>query len=207
MEAPGTELAVLILAAGEGTRMRSDLAKVLHEIGGRPMLGYPLAVAEALEPKHLVVVIGCDAEQVEERFRGRAHFALQSERRGTGHAALQALPFLSGFSGEVLILYGDTPLLRAETIRRMRALKAERRADLVLLTARSLLALPAFLQHLSGAASATRIHGYVALTSVLCFAYAVLAVAPPLAVYHSRNFADGNRRLFRAAGRTERERG
>ena len=140
MEAPATEFAVIILAAGEGTRMRSDLTKVLHEIGGRPMLGYPLAVAEALEPARLVVVIGCDAEQVEERFRGRAQFVVQSERRGTGHAALQALPALSGFSGEVLILYGDTPLLRAETIRRMRAWKAERRADLVLLSAR--LALP-----------------------------------------------------------------
>jgi bifunctional UDP-N-acetylglucosamine pyrophosphorylase/glucosamine-1-phosphate N-acetyltransferase len=140
MQVGGTELAIVILAAGEGTRMRSDLAKVLHEIGGRPMLGYPLAVAEELEPEHLVVVIGCDAEQVEERFRGRARFVTQGERRGTGHAAQQALPILSGFSGEVLILYGDTPLLRAETIRRMRALKAERRADLVLLTAR--LALP-----------------------------------------------------------------
>jgi bifunctional UDP-N-acetylglucosamine pyrophosphorylase/glucosamine-1-phosphate N-acetyltransferase len=140
MEALGTEFAAVILAAGEGTRMRSDLAKVLHEIGGRPMLSYPLAVAEALDPQHLVVVIGCDAERVEERFRGRAHFVVQSERRGTGHAARQALPALAGFTGEVLILYGDTPLLRAETIRRMRALKAERGADLVLLSAR--LALP-----------------------------------------------------------------
>ncbi len=140
MEAPGTELAVVILAAGEGTRMRSDLNKVLHEIGGRPMLGYPLAAAEALDPQHLVVVIGCDAEPVEEHFRGRAEFVVQSERRGTGHAAQQALPALSGFSGDVLILYGDTPLLRAETLERMRALKAERRAELVLLTAR--LALP-----------------------------------------------------------------
>jgi bifunctional UDP-N-acetylglucosamine pyrophosphorylase/glucosamine-1-phosphate N-acetyltransferase len=136
MQASGIEFAIIILAAGEGTRMRSDLAKVLHEIGGRPMLGYPLAVAEALDPAHLLVVIGCDAGQVEERFRGRACFVVQSERRGTGHAAQQALPILSGFSGEVLILYGDTPLLCAETIRRMRALKAERRADLVLLTAR-----------------------------------------------------------------------
>jgi bifunctional UDP-N-acetylglucosamine pyrophosphorylase/glucosamine-1-phosphate N-acetyltransferase len=84
MEARGTEFAVVILAAGEGTRMRSDLNKVLHEIGGRPMLGYPLAAAEALDPQHMLVVIGCDAEQVEERFRGRARFVLQSERRGTG---------------------------------------------------------------------------------------------------------------------------
>ena len=140
MEEPATDLAVVILAAGEGTRMRSDLVKVLHQIGGRPMLGYPLAVAEALDPERLVVVIGSDAEQVEERFGERAHFVLQAERRGTGHATQQALPALSGFSGEVLILYGDTPLLRPETIRQMRARKAEKRADLVLLSAR--LALP-----------------------------------------------------------------
>ena len=140
MQVPGTDLAVVILAAGEGTRMRSDLNKVLHEIGGRPMLGYPLAVAEALDPQHLVVVIGCDGDRVEDRFCGRAKFVVQSERRGTGHAAQQALPVLSGFYGDVLILYGDTPLLRAETIERMRALKAEKRADLVLLTAN--LALP-----------------------------------------------------------------
>jgi bifunctional UDP-N-acetylglucosamine pyrophosphorylase/glucosamine-1-phosphate N-acetyltransferase len=135
MQAPATELAVVILAAGEGTRMHSDRNKVLHEIGGRPMLGYPLAVAEALEPKRLVVVIGCDAEQVEEHFRGRARFVVQCKRRGTGDAARQALPELSGFSGDVVILYGDTPLLRTETIQRMQALKAERRADLVMLSA------------------------------------------------------------------------
>jgi bifunctional UDP-N-acetylglucosamine pyrophosphorylase/glucosamine-1-phosphate N-acetyltransferase len=140
MEASGKDFAVVILAAGEGTRMKSDRAKVLHEIGGRPMLGYPLAVAEALDPAHLAVVIGRDSEQIEERFQGRAHFVVQAQRRGTGHAVQQALPALSGFSGEVLILYGDTPLLRAETIRRMREHKRERGADLVLLSAR--LALP-----------------------------------------------------------------
>lgn len=128
-------LAVLVLAAGKGTRMKSGKAKVLHEIAGRPMLGYPLAVAEALGPARLVVVIGRDAELVRERFEGRARFVLQAEQRGTGHAVLVAREALEGFDGDVFILYGDTPLLREITLRRMIALKAEKQADLVMLSA------------------------------------------------------------------------
>ncbi len=128
-------LAVLILAAGKGTRMKSGRAKVLHEIAGRPMLGFPLAVAEALGAERLAVVIGRDAELVRERFAGRATFVLQAEQRGTGHAVLVARDALAGFDGDVLILYGDTPLLRASTIRRMQEVKAEQKADLVLLSA------------------------------------------------------------------------
>src|SRR5262245_64646075 len=105
-------LAVVILAAGHGTRMKSALAKVLHPIAGRPMLGYPLAAAEALAPARLVVVVGRDSEQVEQVFAGRARFALQREQRGTGHALLQAEEALAGFDGDLLVLYGDTPLLR-----------------------------------------------------------------------------------------------
>jgi bifunctional UDP-N-acetylglucosamine pyrophosphorylase/glucosamine-1-phosphate N-acetyltransferase len=129
------DIAVLILAAGKGTRMRSDRAKVLHPIAGRPMLDYPLAAAEGLDPARLIVVTGRDADTVQEAFAGRARFVLQAEQRGTGHAVLQARPALADFHGDALILYGDTPLLRSETLRRMAALKAETRADLVLLTA------------------------------------------------------------------------
>lgn len=132
----GAGLAVLVLAAGKGTRMKSNRAKVLHEIAGRPLLGYPLAVAEALSPERLVVVIGRDAELVRQRFAGRAVFVLQAEQRGTGHAVLAARSALDGFHGDVLILYGDTPLLREATLRRMQAQKAETRADLVMLSAR-----------------------------------------------------------------------
>jgi bifunctional UDP-N-acetylglucosamine pyrophosphorylase/glucosamine-1-phosphate N-acetyltransferase len=128
-------LAVLVLAAGKGTRMKSGLAKVLHEIAGRPLLGYPLAVAEALDPARLVVVIGRDAERVRERFEGRARFVLQAEQKGTGHAVLAAREALEGFPGDVLILYGDTPLLTEGTLRRMLALKAAKGADLVMLSA------------------------------------------------------------------------
>ena len=87
-----TTLAVVILAAGQGTRMKSERAKVLHDLAGRPLLGWPLAAAEALAPERLVVVIGRDAERVEAAFAGRASFVVQREQRGTGHAVQQAEP-------------------------------------------------------------------------------------------------------------------
>jgi bifunctional UDP-N-acetylglucosamine pyrophosphorylase/glucosamine-1-phosphate N-acetyltransferase len=129
-----TPLAVVILAAGQGTRMKSDLSKVLHDLGGRPLLGWPLAAAEALRPEALVVVIGRDAGRVSAAFEGRATFVVQAEQKGTGHAVQQAEPALRGHRGDVLILYGDVPLLRAETLERLRAAKAETGADLVMLT-------------------------------------------------------------------------
>jgi bifunctional UDP-N-acetylglucosamine pyrophosphorylase/glucosamine-1-phosphate N-acetyltransferase len=135
MGANTSEIAVVILAAGKGTRMKSKLAKVLHPLAGEPMLSFPISAAQSLEPEHLVVVVGRDAELVCETFSGRATFALQKEQRGTGHAVLQAQESLQGFTGDVLILYGDTPLLRPETLRSMIELKASSEADLVLLTA------------------------------------------------------------------------
>ena len=93
---PG-ELAVLILAAGQGTRMASDRNKVMHDLAGRPMLGFPLAAAEALRPARLAVVVGNGADEVRATFADRASFVLQAERRGTGHAVLQAQGFLAGF--------------------------------------------------------------------------------------------------------------
>ncbi|RIL03461.1 MAG: UDP-N-acetylglucosamine diphosphorylase/glucosamine-1-phosphate N-acetyltransferase [Proteobacteria bacterium] len=133
--ATGRPLAVVILAAGQGKRMKSGLVKVLHELGGRPMLAYPIDAAEALAPERLVVVVGRDSERVVEAFDGRATFVEQAERRGTGHAVLQARAALDGFAGDVLILYGDTPLLRLETLERMRAEKATRGLDLLVLSA------------------------------------------------------------------------
>ncbi len=128
--------AVVILAAGQGTRMKSSFVKVLHDVAGRPMLAYALAAAAALDPQRLVVVIGRDGARVREAFAGRAQFVEQAEQRGTGHAVLCAREALRDFAGEVFILYGDTPLLRGETLRRMREVKAARDADLVLLSAR-----------------------------------------------------------------------
>ena len=128
-------LAVGVLAAGKGTRMKSGLAKVLHPIAGHPMLSFPIEAAESLNPARLVVVVGRDEARVREVFDARATLVTQSEQRGTGHAVLQAQQALQDFAGDVLILYGDTPLLRPETLARMIARKAETRADLVLLTA------------------------------------------------------------------------
>lgn len=130
----GAGLAVVVLAAGQGTRMKSRRAKVLHEIAGRPLLGYPLALAEALRPERLVVVIGRDADEVEAAFADRARFVVQDEQRGTGHAVQVALPVLAGHTGPVLVLYGDTPLLRAESVLRMQACQRDTGAPLVMLT-------------------------------------------------------------------------
>lgn len=134
MSAAPRELAVLVLAAGQGTRMKSERNKVLHELAGRPMLGFSLAAAEELEPSRLGVVVGNDADDVREAYAGRASFVLQAEQLGTGHAVMMAEDFLAGFRGDVLILYGDTPVLRGATLRRMLECKAETGAELVLLT-------------------------------------------------------------------------
>jgi bifunctional UDP-N-acetylglucosamine pyrophosphorylase/glucosamine-1-phosphate N-acetyltransferase len=128
-------LAVVILAAGQGKRMKSSLVKVLHEVAGRPMLAWTLALADALDAEQRVVVVGRDADKVRAAFDGRARFVEQAERRGTGHAVQMAQPALAGFTGDVLILYGDTPLLRLETIERMRARKADGGFDLLILSA------------------------------------------------------------------------
>jgi bifunctional UDP-N-acetylglucosamine pyrophosphorylase/glucosamine-1-phosphate N-acetyltransferase len=129
------DLAVVVLAAGKGTRMKSDRAKVLHPICGIPMLGHIQRVAEAVAAQRLVVVIGRDADEVRRAYGESAEFVLQAEQNGTGHAVMMTEDALRDFTGDVFVLYGDTPLLRPETLERMRALKAEQAADLVMLTA------------------------------------------------------------------------
>ena len=111
------DVAALVLAAGKGTRMYSDLAKVLHPICSRPMLSYPLAALEELELDRVLVVVGHQAESIQEVFaQASVEWVLQTEQLGTGHAVLCALPHLAGFSGSVLICCGDTPLLTTETL-------------------------------------------------------------------------------------------
>jgi bifunctional UDP-N-acetylglucosamine pyrophosphorylase/glucosamine-1-phosphate N-acetyltransferase len=129
------ELATLVLAAGRGSRLKSRRPKVLHPVCGKPMLAFPLEAAEALCARHRIVVVGHGAEAVQEAFAGRADFVVQSEQGGTGHAVAQCRPALEGFRGDVLVLYGDTPLLRTETLEAMLRHKAEVSADLVLLSA------------------------------------------------------------------------
>jgi bifunctional UDP-N-acetylglucosamine pyrophosphorylase / glucosamine-1-phosphate N-acetyltransferase len=129
------KLAALILAAGKGTRLNSRRPKVLHEVGGRPMLGFMLDAVEGLGAQRRVVVVGFGGEAVQQRFAGRAEFVVQAEQRGTGHAVSLCREPLGAFEGDVVILYGDTPLLRGETIARMADHKRRTGADLVLLSA------------------------------------------------------------------------
>ncbi len=112
--------AVVILAAGQGTRMRSDTHKVLHPIASRPLLLHLLDRVDALGADKRVVVVGKGREQVEAAIAGRdVAVAFQAEQKGTGHAVQQAAEALAGYDGPVLILYGDTPFVEAETLRRM----------------------------------------------------------------------------------------
>lgn len=124
-------IAALILAAGKGTRMKSDRIKVLHEVAGRPLVAWPLAAAREAGADELVVVVGHQAEQVRERLSGEPSLkiALQEEQLGTGHAVACALPELADGSTTVLILCGDTPLLTGATLQRLVA--AHRAADAV----------------------------------------------------------------------------
>ncbi len=137
-------LAIVILAAGRGTRMRSERAKVLHTIAGKAFVLSVLDAALALDPERIAVVVGHEAAQVERvctehlarRGLGIAVvFPVQADQRGTGDAVRVALPALAGLEGDVLILYGDVPGLRAETLRRLVARHRSAGATLSFLTA------------------------------------------------------------------------
>ncbi|CAD5107108.1 bifunctional UDP-N-acetylglucosamine diphosphorylase/glucosamine-1-phosphate N-acetyltransferase GlmU [Zestomonas carbonaria] len=113
-------LDIVILAAGQGTRMRSAQPKVLHPLAGKSMLGHVLDTARQLEPQGIHVVIGHGAEQVRARLAANdVDFVLQAEQLGTGHAVAQALPGVT--AEQVLILYGDVPLIEADTLQRLLA--------------------------------------------------------------------------------------
>ncbi|AZY50598.1 bifunctional UDP-N-acetylglucosamine diphosphorylase/glucosamine-1-phosphate N-acetyltransferase GlmU [Bordetella avium] len=123
-------LNVVILAAGLGKRMQSDLPKVLHTLAGQPMLGHVLESARDLQPGRIVVVVGHGAERVEAAYAGQAglSFALQRPQHGTGHAVQQAVPQLmegDGAEDATLVLYGDVPLVQPETLRRLMAARGQ----------------------------------------------------------------------------------
>jgi bifunctional UDP-N-acetylglucosamine pyrophosphorylase/glucosamine-1-phosphate N-acetyltransferase len=124
--------AAIILAAGLGTRMRSALPKALHPIAGRPMLNHLIAACEGIFER-ILVVVGPDMPALEAAAAPHAT-VVQAERRGTGHAALQAAPLLRGFGGDVAVLYADNPLISAATIRALLARRAA--AGLALLAMR-----------------------------------------------------------------------
>ena len=115
-----SDFAVVILAAGQGTRMRSDMHKVLHPIAGRPLLLHLLDRVDGLGANKRVVVVGKGREQVEAALDGRdAAVAFQAQQKGTAHAVQQAGQALENYGGAVLILYADTPFVEAETLQRM----------------------------------------------------------------------------------------
>ncbi len=127
--------ACVILAAGEGKRMRSPLPKVAHELGGRALVLHVLETALALRPEKTVAVIPPEAPVVERLLRGRCETVVQTERRGTADALARAEVFLEGFSGDVVVLCGDVPLLRAETAARLLAAHREGGYSATVLTA------------------------------------------------------------------------
>jgi bifunctional UDP-N-acetylglucosamine pyrophosphorylase / glucosamine-1-phosphate N-acetyltransferase len=125
---------IVILAAGTGKRMRSALPKVLHPLAGRPLLSHVIDTARTLKPGRLVVVVGHGAEQVREAVAAPdVQFALQAEQLGTGHAVQQALPLLDP-SQPTLVLYGDVPLTKASTLKRLTDAAVEGRYGVLTVT-------------------------------------------------------------------------
>lgn len=113
-----SELVAVILAAGKGTRMKSKLPKVLHKVGGKPMLQHVLDAADAAGAARKVVIVGHEAELVEAMVGEQAQMALQAEQLGTGHAVMQTEAVLKDFCGTVMIICGDTPLLEAAELKK-----------------------------------------------------------------------------------------
>jgi bifunctional UDP-N-acetylglucosamine pyrophosphorylase / glucosamine-1-phosphate N-acetyltransferase len=132
-----TDLHVVVLAAGKGTRMKSALPKVLHRAAGLPLIDHVLRAASALTPASIVIVVGHEAAQLTDALRIRLGlaFAVQEPQLGTGHALLQAESHLAGASGTVVLLSGDVPLLRAESLAALVRRHQERRAAATVLTA------------------------------------------------------------------------
>ena len=127
-------IALIVLAAGKGTRMNSDLPKVLHPVAGEAMLIHAIAAGAALGPERVVVVAGHGAEAVRRAALAHdpeAEVVIQAEQLGTAHAVAQAAPVLRGFDGDAVVLYGDTPFIGAETLLRMAEARA--RHDVVVL--------------------------------------------------------------------------
>jgi bifunctional UDP-N-acetylglucosamine pyrophosphorylase/glucosamine-1-phosphate N-acetyltransferase len=132
-----SDLHVVILAAGKGTRMKSALPKVLHRVAGRPMIEFVIRASLELSPRTITVVVGHLAESVREALRGRPEIqvVVQEPQLGTGHALLQVAPVLESVSGSVVLLSGDVPLLRTDTLRKIASTHREAGAAATVLTA------------------------------------------------------------------------
>ena len=126
----------VILAAGQGTRMKSERPKVLHEIAGQPMVMYPIAAANLIGSLRPIVVVGHGAEDVKQAIGESVSYALQMPQLGTGHAVMQARAQIDPASDLVVVLYGDTPLITAETLRRLIAAHTQSATAVSLITFR-----------------------------------------------------------------------
>lgn len=127
MQATSRPLALIVLAAGAGTRMNSDLPKPLHALGSAPLVAHTIAAGAALDPSRLIVVTGHGAQEVEAAMTDIAPEAVtvrQSPQLGTGHAVLQAADALQGFDGDAMVLYGDSPFFTPQTLQALRAARA-----------------------------------------------------------------------------------
>src|SRR5215467_2089447 len=131
-----TGFAIVIMAAGKGTRLKSNRAKVLHEIGGQPLLAHVIKAASRIVPaSDIHVIIGHQAESVRKAVEPLGvKFVLQTEQRGTGHAIMCARESVQGY-GSILVLSGDVPLIRPETIARVRDFHLAKKAAMTILTA------------------------------------------------------------------------
>jgi len=127
-------LAVVLLAAGHGSRMQSNKQKVLHEVGGKPMVQHVFEAAAAVADLKPVLVVGPDEKGARRLLGNAAAYVVQEERLGTGHATLVVRDTLRGRADQVLVAYGDMPLLRAETMGRLAATQAEQGATIAMLT-------------------------------------------------------------------------
>lgn len=124
----------IILAAGKGTRMKSKLYKVLHQVCGKSMVEHVLEQLQAAKIKNIVTVVGFGADTVKEALGERTHFALQKQQLGTGHAIMQAKDLLGNYEGETIVVSGDTPLLTAETFQKLCEYHEQRHSAATILT-------------------------------------------------------------------------
>ncbi|MBU0687667.1 MAG: NTP transferase domain-containing protein [Candidatus Margulisbacteria bacterium] len=130
-------LAAVILAAGKGVRMESDLPKVFHKVLGKPLLQYVIETVQKLSPETICIVVGYKKEDIQEYFKDYpVKFAKQDEQLGTGHAVLQAQPCLKDFKGEILVLNGDMPLIKEATLKNLVDFHRKHKSSATVLTAK-----------------------------------------------------------------------
>ena len=131
------KLSIIVLAAGKGTRMQSDIPKVLHEVNNKSMIKHVLSQTDELNPEKLIVVIGYEAQQLKNHLSGyNISFALQEEQHGTAHAVMQCANNLNKFKGSTLILSGDVPLITSKTLQSLYKMHIDQNAHASILSAK-----------------------------------------------------------------------